>query len=62
MEVPIPVTKKWYTSKTLWVNIIALVSMIITAATGTTIDPEVAVGVLAIINVGLRFVTKVPLS
>lgn len=56
-------TKKWYHSKVFWFNILACVAMITQAATGTEwLDAEAQVGILAVINLILRIVTKQPLS
>jgi uncharacterized membrane protein len=52
-------TKSWYTSKTLWVNVIAALAIAAQAATGREIiDAEAQVGLLAVVNVILRLVTK----
>lgn len=54
--------KKWYHSRTLWVNVIMAVAVIIQTATGhEVIDTEAQTGLLAFINILLRIVTKVPL-
>lgn len=50
--------KKWYLSKTLWVNIIAVVAMAIQNATGYELSPEMQVYILAGINFLLRIITK----
>jgi hypothetical protein len=52
--------KKIWTSKTIWVNVIAMVALIIPSLTSTPIDlgPEVQVGLLGLINLILRLVTK----
>lgn len=51
--------KKWYLSKIVWVNVVALVGTIIQVATGKElITPEIQVIVLSGINVLLRSVTK----
>ena len=34
-----PVAKKWYTSKTIWVNVIAFATLIAQTQTGFIIDP-----------------------
>jgi len=47
--------KKWYTSKTLWVNLIAVAAGIIG---GDALSPEMQVGILAVINMVLRAVTN----
>lgn len=55
--------KKWYMSRTLWVNAIAGIAGILQAVTGTTLmDPEAQVGILALVNLVLRLVTKTGLS
>jgi hypothetical protein len=51
------ISKTWYTSKTIWVNAIALVVVIIQAYTGYVVDPVYQGYALAIINLILRFVT-----
>lgn len=51
--------KKWYTSKTLWVNAIALVAIILQGVTGKEmLDTETQGVILTVINVALRLVTK----
>lgn len=55
--------KAWYKSKTVWVNIIALVA-IIASYFGLNITEEeqlaIATAILAIVNIALRFITKEP--
>ena len=52
-------TKKWFHSKTLWINILAGVAIIIQAATGEQWLPaETQVGILAVLNLFLRIITK----
>lgn len=52
--------KKWFTSKTLWVNTIALGYTIYQLVTGTqaALDPQVQMAILAGINWVLRLITK----
>lgn len=51
--------KKWYESKTLWVNAIAILAFIVQIQLGKDlISPEVQASLLAIINLFLRLVTK----
>jgi len=50
--------KKWYKSKTFWVNLIAIGSIIIRAEFGLVLLPEGEVALLAIINLLLRKITK----
>ncbi len=55
--------KSWFTSKTLWVNAIALVAMIIQGVTGhEVVGLELQATILSVINMILRFVTKTPLA
>ena len=50
--------KKWYASKTLWVNGLAGIAMLIQSATGFVIDPAAQAGILVVLNLILRAVTK----
>ena len=51
-------TKKWWQSRTLWVNVLAGIAMVIQALTGKEwLDTEAQVGILAIINLILRLRT-----
>lgn len=50
--------KLWYTSKTLWVNLLAVVSGILLDAKGISLSPSVQITILAGINALLRFITK----
>jgi len=50
--------KKWIRSKTLWVNIIAIVAIILQTEYGFVISPEVEVAALGMINLILRAITK----
>ena len=45
--------KKWYKSKMLWVNLIALLSVF-----GFEITTEEATAILAVVNIALRLITK----
>lgn len=52
-------SKSWYTSKTLWVNAIAIVAIIVQGVTGKEIiSLELQGTILAGINMILRLVTK----
>ena len=55
-------TKVWYTSKTLWVNLIAIGTLLGSQFTEFDIPPEISVGILAAINVILRVATKKPVK
>ena len=52
--------KHWYQSKTLWVNAIALVAIVVQIVTGSkvVIDPDGQVLILAFINLILRLATN----
>lgn len=53
------INKKWYLSKTVWVNIIATVGIIAQAVTGKEIVPaEGQVILVSVVNFLLRTVTK----
>ena len=48
--------KKWWKSKTLWINVIAIVGIL--AFGVETVDPEIQGTILAAINFILRLITK----
>ncbi len=50
--------KIWYASKTFWLNIIAIVAIILQGKFGYTVSPEIQVAILALINIVLRAITK----
>lgn len=55
--------KKWYLSKTFWVNIIAIVALIGQSYLGEQfLPPEDQVIILGAVNLVLRFVTKEKLT
>ena len=49
-------------SKTLWVNLIAVVAMFFQSQTGMVIDPEYQVAILSVVNLILRLVTREPVN
>lgn len=51
-------TKLWYTSKTVWVNLLALIASVSFAAFGYEITAEAQIITLTVINFILRLVTK----
>lgn len=54
--------KKWYISKTLWTNIVALGAIGVQAALGkTAMDPALQAAILAVTNAALRMTTSQPL-
>jgi hypothetical protein len=50
--------KKWYKSKMLWVNAIAIAGIIIRSEMGYTFTPEIELMILGAINMILRVITK----
>lgn len=52
--------KAWYQSKTLWANVVALLGLSAQMWAGVSTDEWVVIeaGVLAVVNVALRLVTK----
>jgi hypothetical protein len=54
--------KTWYTSKTLWINIIAAIALVVQTQIGFVIDPEAQAGLLTLINIVLRLITSTPLN
>jgi len=57
--------KPFWESKTLWVNVIGLIIVVIQYFQGVNIpilSPELSVAILAILNIVLRFVTNQPVS
>ena len=55
-------TKRWYTSKTLWLNLLAIAALVAQAEFGYILDAEAQAAILAIINLILRIITKKGLS
>jgi len=60
-------TTKWYASKTLWVNVVAAVATlagVFKLDLGLTpeVQATVVTTILALVNVGLRLVTKTPVG
>lgn len=54
--------KKWYKSRTVWANLIALFSTLVAHLTGVEVSAEEAVALLALVNLGLRIITKTELT
>ncbi len=52
--------KKWYRSKTLWVNLIALISLFLNEKVGVPISESEQMAILSVVNIVLRLVTKEP--
>lgn len=60
-------TKRWWTSKTMWVNVVAVIAAITGAFSmdmGLDPDTQIALvgGVMAVINMILRFITTTSVS
>lgn len=51
-------TKKWYASKTLWANVIAIGAGFAAKQFGVEISAESQVAILGVLNLILRLVTK----
>ncbi|MBM4301636.1 MAG: hypothetical protein FJ121_08915 [Deltaproteobacteria bacterium] len=54
--------KAWYRSKTLWINLVAGVALVAQSRFGFVIDAEVQGGILTVINLVLRLITKEPVG
>nr|BDD48252.1 hypothetical protein 2 [bacterium] len=54
--------KKFYRSKTFWVNLLSLVGLVVQAQTGFVVPPEVQGGILTLLNGFLRFTTTEPIQ
>ena len=50
--------KPFWQSKTFWANTLATAGIVIQSQTSYVLDPEMQVGIIAFINIVLRFVTK----
>lgn len=56
-------SKKWYTSKTLWTNALAVIAAVAQGLSGRTIlAPEDQMVILGLVNLVLRVVTKEPIN
>jgi hypothetical protein len=49
--------KQWYQSKTVWVNILALITLIVQIYTKFIISPSEQIAILTVINLILRSIT-----
>ena len=60
------IAKKWYTSKTMIINIIAIVAMIANSIWGVKLDTELQAAlvtvILAVINIIIRIQTTQPIE
>ncbi len=63
MPTETPQGKSIFTSKTFWVNVLAVLAMVLQAMTGKELlNMEVQASILAGINIVLRFITKEPVT
>lgn len=51
-------TKKWYQSKSVWLNVVAGVAGIVQSYTGFVISVEAQAAILIVLNLILRAVTR----
>lgn len=49
-------------SKTFWINVIALIAIVVQQRFGFVIDENIQFQILGIVNIGLRFLTKEPVN
>ncbi len=54
--------KKWWKSKTVWVNVIALVALLLQSQIGFELNAEETASILVVINLIMRAITKEPLN
>lgn len=54
--------KAFYLSKTFWLNVLAIVGLILQSYTEFVLSPEAQVAILGLINIVLRAITNEPLS
>lgn len=52
--------KRWFTSKVLWTNTLALIALVLQNHWGFVFDAEIQAAILIIINFILRFTTTQP--
>ena len=51
-------TKAWWTSKTIWVNVLAVAATFATSQFGFEISAETQIAILGVVNFILRVITK----
>jgi hypothetical protein len=54
--------KSWYLSKTLWVNLLALLATWVIGRSDFYVNPQVMIVGMAVLNVGLRFFTTTAIA
>ena len=50
--------KQWYESKTLWLNLLSVIALVVQTQTGFIVDAEAQMALLGVINLVLRTFTK----
>lgn len=55
-------SKPWYASKTLWVNLLALLALLVQSYTGFVVDGEIQAALLVVVNLVLRAMTGKPIA
>lgn len=53
--------KKFWQSKTFWVNAVSIVGIVVKSQTGFVVPVELQATLLGVINTGLRLITKEPI-
>lgn len=61
-EAVIVTPKAWYQSKTLWVNGIAAMAVLVQLYTGLLISGEAQGAILVVVNIILRLITSGPIE
>lgn len=56
------VGKKWYRSRTVWVNLVMLVGSFLATEAGIVLEPEETAAIITFVNLILRIITKQPLE
>jgi len=54
--------KKWYQSKTFWINIVGAIGIAVQTQTGYIMNPATQGVILSVINMILRKITKEPVT
>ncbi len=53
--------KKFWQSKTFWVNAVSIVGIVVQSQTGFVVPVELQAALLGVINAGLRLITSEPI-
>lgn len=54
--------KPFYLSKGMWLNVLAVIALVLQNQYGFVLKPETQIAILGVINLILRIVTKSPVS